>query len=104
MMLRRIFGHKREEVAGGWRRMHKEELRNLYASPNIITVIKSRGMRRAGHVACTGVMRYAYKMLIGKHEGKRPFGRPRRRWEDKIMMDLTEIWRDGMDWIRLANG
>jgi hypothetical protein len=74
-VLRRIFGHKREEVAGGWRRLHNEELHNLYASPNAIKVIKSRRMRLAGHVARVGEMRNAYTILVEKPEGKRPLER-----------------------------
>jgi hypothetical protein len=75
-----MFGPYREEVAGGWRRLHNEELHNLYASPNIIRVIKSRRMTWAGHVAHLREIRSTYKILIGKPEGKRPFGRPRRSW------------------------
>jgi hypothetical protein len=89
-VLRRIFGHKREEVAGGWRRLHNEELHNLYASPNIIRVIRPRKMRWAGHIAAMGGMN-AYSILLRKPEGKRPFGRPRHGWEDNIRMDLGEI-------------
>jgi hypothetical protein len=77
--LRRIFGPKREKVAGDWRRLHNEELHNLYATPNVIRVIKSRWIRRAGRVARMGGMRNAYKILVGKLEGKRPLGTPRRR-------------------------
>jgi hypothetical protein len=83
----RIFGPKREEVAGGWRRLHNEELRNLYASPNIIREIKSRRIRR-GHVAHTEEMRNAYNILVGKPERKRSLGRPRSRWEDNTGMYL----------------
>jgi hypothetical protein len=79
-VLRRIFGPRREEVAGGWRRLHNEELHNLYASSNIIRVIKSRRMRWAEHRPCMGKMRNAYKILVGKPEGKRQCGRPRRRF------------------------
>jgi hypothetical protein len=79
-VLRRIFGHKREEVAGGWRRLHNEELLNLYTSPNIVRVIKLRRVRWEGHVARMGKMRNAYNILVVKPEGKRPLGRPRRRW------------------------
>jgi hypothetical protein len=82
--LRRIFGPKREEVVGGSRRLHNEEINNLYTSPNIIRVIKSRRMRWAGHVACIGEMRNAYKILVGRPEGKRLLGRLRSRWEDNI--------------------
>jgi hypothetical protein len=75
-------------VAGSWIRLHNEELRNLYASPNVIRVIKSRRMRRVGHVACMGEMRNANRILFRKSEGKRPIGRTRGRWEDNIRMDL----------------
>jgi hypothetical protein len=78
-VLRRIFGPKREEVAGDWRRLHNEELHNLHASPNVIRVIKSKRMSWTGHVARMEEMRNAFKILIGKSEGKRPLGRPRRR-------------------------
>jgi hypothetical protein len=88
-VLRRNFGSKREEVAGGWRRLHNEELRNLYASPNI-RVIKSRSMRWEGNVVWLGEMRNAYQILVRKPEGKRPLGRPVRRWEGTIM-DLREM-------------
>jgi hypothetical protein len=74
-VLRIIFAPKREELAGGWRRLHNEELNSSYASPNVIRVIKSRRMRWAGHVARMGKMRNAYSILVGKAEGKRPFGR-----------------------------
>jgi hypothetical protein len=79
-VLRRIFELKMEEVAGGWRRLHKEELHNLHVAPNIIRVIKSRRMRSAGNVARIGAMRNTYKILVGKSEGMRPRERPRRRW------------------------
>jgi hypothetical protein len=77
-VLRRIFGPMRGEVMGGWRELHNEELHNLYSSPNIIRIIKSRRMRWAGHVARIGEKRNAYRILVGKPEGKRPLGRPRR--------------------------
>ena len=80
MVLRRIFGPRRDEVTGEWRRLHNEELNGLYSSPNVVRVIKSRRMRWAGHVARMGEGRGAYKVLVGKPEGKRPLGRPRRRW------------------------
>ena len=88
MVLRRIFGPRRDEVTGEWRRWHNEELNDLYSSPNIIRVIKSRRMRWAGHVARMGEERRAYRVLVGKPEGKRPLGRPRRRGVDNIRMDL----------------
>jgi hypothetical protein len=84
-VLRKIFGPQRKEVAGGWRRLHNEELPNLYASSNIIRVIKSRRTRSVELIARMGEMRNAYKILVGKPEGKRPLGRPRRRWEDNIL-------------------
>jgi hypothetical protein len=98
----RIFGPKRDEVTGEWRKLHNEELHNLYSSPDIIRQIKSRRMRWAGHVARMGGERKVYKVLVGKIEGKRPLGRPKRRWEDGIRMDLREIGLGGVDWIRLA--
>jgi hypothetical protein len=95
-VLRRIFGHRRDEVTGEWRRLHNEELNYLYSSPNIVRVIKSRRMRWAGHVACMGEGRLAYGILVGRPEGRRPLGRPSRRWEDNIKMNLHEMgW--GMD-------
>jgi len=87
-VLRRIFGPKRDEVTGEWSKLHNEELNNLYSSPNIVRVIKSRRMRWAGHVARIGEGRGVYMVLVGKPEGRRPLGRPRRRWEDNIRMDL----------------
>jgi hypothetical protein len=101
-VLRRIFGSKRDEVTGGWRKLHNEELHNLYSSPSIIRMIKSRKMRWAGPVAQLGEKRNAYRILRGKPEGNRPLGRPRRRWVDNIKMDLREIGWHGMDWIDLA--
>jgi hypothetical protein len=83
-VLRRIFGPKRNEVTGEWRKLHNEELHNLYSSPDIFRQVKSRRMRWAGHVARMGEQRKMYKVLVGKPEGKRPLGRPRRRWEDGI--------------------
>jgi hypothetical protein len=96
-VLRRIFGPEREEVTGEWRKLHNEELHDLYSPPSIIRIIKSRRMRWAGHVARMGVERNAYRLLVGKAEGKRPLGRPRRRWVDNVRMDLVEVgWGD--DW------
>jgi hypothetical protein len=86
-------------VTGDWRKLHNEELQNLYSSPNIIRMIKSRRMRWAGHVARRGESRNAHRILVGKPEGKRPLGRPRRRWLDNIKINLREIGWDGMDWI-----
>jgi hypothetical protein len=90
-VLRKIFRPKREEVAGGWRRLHHGELHDFHALRNIFGVIKSRRVRCSGHVARTGDMRNAYKILVRKPERKRPLGRPGRRWEDNIRMDLTEL-------------
>jgi hypothetical protein len=95
-VLRRIFGPRRDEVTGDWRKLHNEELHNFYSSPNIIRMIKSRRIRYAGHVARMGETRNAYRILMGKPEGKRPLGRPKRRWVDNIKIDLREIGWDGM--------
>jgi hypothetical protein len=100
-VLRGIFGPKREED-GSWIKLHNDELHSLYSSLNIVRVIKSRGMRWAGHVARMGEGRGVHTVLVGRPEGKRPLGRPRRRWEDNIKMDLREIGIDGANWIRLA--
>jgi hypothetical protein len=89
-VLRRIFGHRLEEVAGSWRRLHNEKLRYLYASPSIIRMIKARMLRWMGHVAGMGGMRNAYIVVVGKPEGKRSPGRPRRRWED-VRISVREI-------------
>jgi hypothetical protein len=101
-VLRRIFGPKRDGVTGGWRTLHNEELHNLYSSPSIIRTIKSRRMRWAGHVTRMGKKRNVYRLLVGKPEGKRPLGRPRRRWIDNIKMYLLEIGVNVVDWIGLA--
>jgi hypothetical protein len=101
-VLRRVFGPKRDEVTGQWRKLHNEELHNLYSSPDIIRQDKSRRMRWAGHVARMGEERKVYKVLVGKLKGKIPLGRPRRRWEDGIRMDHREIGLGGVDWIRLS--
>jgi hypothetical protein len=101
-VLRRIFGPKRDEVTGEWRKLHDEELHDLYSSPSIIRIIKSRRLRWAGHVARMGPNRNVYRLLVGKPEGKRPLGRPRRRWVDNIRMDLVEVGWGDVDWIGLA--
>ena len=101
MVLMRIFGPRRDEVTGDWRRLHNEELNDLYSSPNIVRVIKSRIMRWVGHVARMGEERGCIG-CCGKPEGKRPLGRRRRRWVDNIRMDLQEVGCGYMDWIGLA--
>jgi len=83
-VLKRIFGHKRDEVTVEWRKLHNEELNDLYSSTNIIQVMKLRRLRWAGHVACMGKRRIAYRVLEGKTDGRRPLGRPRHKWEDKF--------------------
>jgi hypothetical protein len=88
-VLRRVFGPKRDEVTGEWRKLHNEELNDLYFLANIVRVVKSR-RRWAGHVARMGEGRRGHRVLLGKPERKRPLGRPRRRWEDNIKMDLQE--------------
>jgi hypothetical protein len=95
------FGPKREED-GSWRKLHNGELHSLYSSPNIVRVIKSGRMRWAGHVVGMGEGRGVYRVLVGRPERKRPRGRPSRRWEDNIKLDLREIGIDGTNWIRLA--
>jgi hypothetical protein len=101
-VLRRIFGPKRDEVTGGWRKLHNEELHGLYSSPSIVRVITARWMRWAGHVARMRKVRGAYNILVGRPDGRRPLGRPRRRWEDNIKVDLREIGFGDMDWIHWA--
>jgi hypothetical protein len=91
MVLRRIFGPRKDEVTGEWRRLHNEELNDLYSSANIVRVIKSRRMRWAGNVSRMGEERGVYRVLVGKPEGRRPLGRPRRRWVDNIRMGLQEV-------------
>jgi len=94
-------GPRRDEVTGEWRKLHSEELRDLYSLPNIVRGVKSRRMRWAGHVARMGEGRGVYRVLVGKREGRRPLGRPRRRWENNIKMDLREVGGCG-DWMELA--
>jgi hypothetical protein len=100
-VLRGIFGPKRDEVTGEWRKLHNEELHDLYSSPSIIKVVKSRRLRLVGHIARTGEKRNAYRLLMEKPEGKRPLGRPRRRWVDN-RMDLVQVGWNDVDWIGLA--
>jgi len=92
----RVFGPTRDEVTGEWRKLHNEELSDLYSLPNIVRVVKSRRMRWAG--------RGVHRVLVGKPEGKRPLGRRRRRWEDNIKMDLQEVGGGCGDWVELAHG
>jgi hypothetical protein len=102
--LRRIFGPKRDEVTEEWRNLYNEELKDLHSSPNIVRVIKSRGMRRAGHVARMEERRGVCRVLVGKPEGKRPVRRPRCRWENNLKMDLQDVGCGGMtglSWLRI---
>jgi hypothetical protein len=101
-VLRRIFGPKRDEVTGEWRKLHNEELRDLYSSPSIMKIIRLRRMRWMEHVARMGEKRNAYRLLVGKPDRKRPLGRPRCRWVDNIRMDLGELGWGDVDWISLA--
>ncbi|KAJ4431591.1 hypothetical protein ANN_20190 [Periplaneta americana] len=98
-VLRKIFEAKRDEVTGERRKLHNAELHALYSSPDIIRNIISRRLRWAGHVARMGESRNTYRVLVGRSEGKRPLGRPRRRWEDNIKMDLRDVGYDCRDWI-----
>ena len=101
-VLRRIFRLRRNEVTGDWKKLHNEELNNLYTSPNIVRVVKSRRMRCVGHVARMVEGRGVYRILVGNPEGRRSLGRPRRRWEDNIKLDLQEVRCGSMDWIEVA--
>jgi hypothetical protein len=100
-MLRRVFGPRRDEVTGEWRKLHNEEL-NVYSLPNIVRVVKSRRMRWAGHVVLMGEGRGMLRVLVGKSEGRRPLGRPRRRWEDNIKRDLQDVEGGCGDWMERA--
>jgi hypothetical protein len=95
-------GFRTDEETGEWRNLHNEELSELYCSPNIVRVIKSRRMRWEGHVACVGERRGVYRVLVGNPQEKRQLGRSRRRWDDNIKMDLQELGCGGMDWVDLA--
>jgi len=101
-VLRRVFGPKRDEVTEEWRKLHNEELSELYSLPNIVGVVKSRRMRWEGHVARMGEGRGVHRVLVGKPEGKRSLGRPRCKWEDNINMDLQEVGGSCGDWMELA--
>jgi len=103
-VLRRIFGPKRVEITGEWRKLHNEELNDPDCSPNIVRVIKSRRMRWVGHVMHMGEGRGVYRVLVGKPEGKRPLGKPRRRWEDNIKIDLQELGCGGYGLDRAGSG
>jgi hypothetical protein len=107
MVLRRIFGPKRDEVTGEWRKLHNKDLHDLYSSPIVVRVIKSRRMRWAGHAASTGEGRGVYRVLLGKPEGKRPLGRPRSRWDDNIKWIFRKwdvgVWT-GLSWLRIETG
>jgi hypothetical protein len=103
-VLRKVFGPKRDAVTGKWRKLHNEELNDLYYLPSIVQVVKSRRMRWAGHVARMGEERGVQRVLVGKPEEKRPLGRPRRRWENNIKMDLQEVGGDRGGWMELGQG
>src|SRR5215471_12380639 len=102
ILVRKSSRNKRKEVTGEWRKLHNEEQNDLYSLPNIVRVVKSRIMRWAEHVARMGVERGVHRVLVGKPEGKKPLGRPRRRWEDNIRMDLQEVGGGRGDWMGLA--
>ena len=101
-VLRRMFGPKSDEVTGEWRKLHNEELNDLYTLPNIVRVVKSRRVRWAGHVARMGEDRGVHRVLIGKPEGKRPLGRPRHRWEDNIKLEWVVGTR--WSWLKIGTG
>jgi hypothetical protein len=101
-VLRKVFGPKRDEVTGEWRKLHNKEVNDLYSLPNIMRVVKSRHMRWAGHVARMGEDRGVHRVLVGKPEGKRPLRRPRRRWIDNIKLDLQKVEGGREDWMELT--
>jgi hypothetical protein len=101
-VLRRIFGLMIDEVTGEWRKLHNEELHDLYSSPSIIRIVKARSMRWVGNVARMGEKRNSCRLLVGKPEGRRPLRTPRRRWVDNIRMDLVEVGWGDVDWFGLA--
>ena len=105
-VLRRVFEPKRDEVAGEWRKLHNEELSDLYSLPNIVWVVKSRRMRWAAHVARMGEGRGVHRVLVGRPVGKRPLGRPRRRWGNIrwIFRRWEEVVRTGWSWLRIGTG
>jgi hypothetical protein len=103
-VLRRIFGPKRDEVTGEWRKLHNEKLHDLYSSPSIIRIMKSRRMAWSGYVARLGEKKNAYRSAVGKPEGKKTLGRPIRRWLNNIRMDLVEVRWGDVGWIGLASG
>jgi len=100
-VLRRVFGSKKDEVTGEWRKLHNKELRDFYSLPSVVREVKSRRMRWAGHVARMEEGRGVHRVLVRKFEGRKPLGRPRRGWEDNIKMDLREVGVGG-DWMELA--
>jgi hypothetical protein len=102
-VLRNIFGPKRDEITREWKKIHNEDLYDLYSSPTILQLIKSRRMRWAEHAARMGDGRGVYRVLVGKPEGKGQLGRPRGRWEDNIKMGLQEVGCGSVDWIKLAH-
>jgi hypothetical protein len=101
-VLRRVFGPKRDEVTGEWKKLHNEELNDLYSLPNIVRVVKSRRMRWAEHVERMGANRGVHRVLVGKPEEKSPLGRPRHRWENNIKMDLQKVGEGRGNWKELA--
>jgi hypothetical protein len=100
--LRRIFGPKRDEMTGEWRKLHNEELIDLNSLPSIFRIIKARKMSWVGHVARMGEKRNAYRLLVGKPEGRTPLRKPRCKWLDNIRMHLVQVGWDDVDWIGLA--